>query len=92
MIDLLLDWRSLGRWSGYGGLRGLFADEGGIPGLPLPRFALRWLCQACECHFVGTDPAPQYCPRCHRPLAFVARWDLLREYSPRWWRDQGKRP
>jgi hypothetical protein len=85
MLTVPLDWRTAGRWSTYGALRGLFAGEGGIPALPLPRYVTRWACMRCEQHYLGTEPAPQSCPRCHRPLAFVARWDLLREYSPRWW-------
>jgi hypothetical protein len=95
MIDLLLDWRTAGRWRCSGALRGLFAGEGGIPALPLPRFVTRWLCQACETHYLGTESAPQYCPRCHRPLGYVASWDLLEEGAPRWWRDAldpGERP
>jgi hypothetical protein len=90
MIDLFLDWRTAGRWGSLGGLRGLLAGEGGIPALPPPRYVLRWLCQACECHFLGTDPDPQDCPRCGRTLAYVASWDLLAEYSPRWWADSGE--
>jgi hypothetical protein len=95
MIDLLLDWRTARRWGSLFTLPRLFAGEDGIPSLPLPRFALRWLCQRCECHFVGTEPAPQYCPRCDRPLAFVGQWDLCTERAPRWWRDAldpGERP
>jgi hypothetical protein len=87
MIDLCLDWRSIGRWGSCVGLRGLFADEGGIPSLPLPRYVLRWLCAHCEQHFLSTDPEAQPCPRCGRALAYVASWDLMREHAQRWWRD-----
>jgi hypothetical protein len=85
MIDPLLDWRSLARWGSCAGL--LAGDR--ISPLPLPRFVQRWLCQACERHYLSTDPEAQPCPQCGRILGYVARWDLLSEYSPRWWADPG---
>jgi hypothetical protein len=88
----LSDWRSgLGRWPDYD--YGLFAgDTRAQPRHDPPRFVTRWLCQHCERHFWGTDPAPQACPGCTRPLASVGEWDLLSEYAPSWWRDPGSRP
>ena len=80
------DWRTAGRHWGSLPLLRLLAGEDGIPQLPLPRYVARWLCQACETHFLGTDPGPQSCPRCDRPLAYVASWDLATEASPRSWR------
>ena len=59
----------------------------GISPLPLPRYVLRWVCQRCEQHFLCTDPEAQPCPHCGRILAYVARWDLMAEHAPRWWRD-----
>ena len=92
MRNLILDWRTAAHhWGSSLTLLQLFAGEGEIPALQ--RFALRWLCQACERYYLGTDPAPQYCPACHRQLTFVAQWDLCREYAPRWWPlDPGERP
>jgi hypothetical protein len=91
MMNLLLDWHSLGRWGSCVGLRGLLADEGGIPSLPLPRYVLRWLCWHCEQLFLSTDTEAQPCPQCGRTLAFVAKWDLCAERAPRWWADPGAR-
>jgi hypothetical protein len=88
---LPLDWRSLGRWSASGGLCGLFAGEDGLTLPSLPRLVLKWLCQRCERSYMGTEPAPQYCPGCHRPLTFIAEWDLMTERAPRWWADPGTR-
>jgi hypothetical protein len=92
VLNLLMEteWRTAGRWGSLPTLLGLLAGDG-TPALPLPRYVLRWLCQACETHFLGTDPAPQSCPRCHRPLGFVAQWDLAQERAPRWWADPGTR-
>jgi hypothetical protein len=95
MLELFPDWRTAARWGDLATLPRLWAAEDGIPQLPLPRYVLRWACLRCEQHFLGTDPAPQYCPRCDRPLAYVGEWDLVEEYSPRWWRDAldpGERP
>jgi hypothetical protein len=97
VLNLLMetDWRSLARWGLGVGLRGLLADEGGIPSRPLPRYVQRFACLRCEQHYLSTDTEPQPCPHCHRPLEYVARWDLLAERSPRWWRDAldpGERP
>jgi hypothetical protein len=95
LIGLPLDWRSLARWGSLAGLPRLLAGEDEIPALPLPRFALRWLCQKCERHYLSTDPEAQPCPACGRLLAYVASWDLLSECAPRWWTDPldpGERP
>jgi hypothetical protein len=91
MMPLALDWRSLGRWNVYGALRGLLAGDDGLTLPSLPRYVQRWLCQRCERSYLGTDPAPQYCPGCDRPLTFIAQWDLMRERAPRWWADPGTR-
>jgi hypothetical protein len=95
MLGLVYDWRTAGRWSAYAGLRGLFAGEGEIPALPLPRYVSRFACLRCESHYLSTDREAQPCPRCGTLLRYVASWDLLAEAAPRWWRDAldpGERP
>jgi hypothetical protein len=88
MFDQVIetDWRTVGS-RGLSAWSRLLAGDGTLPP-PLPDQVLRWLCQRCERHYVGVEPAPQFCPRCARPLAYVGTWSLRSERAPRWWHDR----
>jgi hypothetical protein len=93
---LPLDWHTAGRWGSLFTLPRLLAGEDGLTPPLLPRYVLRFACLRCEQHYLSTDPEAQPCPACGRLLAYVASWDLLSEYAPRWWMadplDPGERP
>jgi hypothetical protein len=81
------DWRTAGRLGSSGGWLRLLAGDGPLSP-SLPDHVQRWLCQRCEKYYLGSDPAPQQCPGCHRLLAYVGQWNLREERAPRWWRDR----
>jgi hypothetical protein len=92
MIRVPVDWCSMSRWGGLASLLSPLAGEETSPQPHLSRFVIRWACLHCERYFLGDAPGPQSCPHCGRPLRFVARWDLLYEQTPVWWRDARGEP
>jgi hypothetical protein len=85
MIDLCLDWRSLGRWGSL--LPMPLADDRPRP-IPDPtRYVLCLKCQHCSQRWLAAAPASmaQPCPACAGPLAWVGSWDLVVQAAPDWW-------